>query len=515
MGAVYLARDVRMDRLVAVKIPPPQILADRGLRERFLREAQMTVKVSHECLVQGFSAGEVEGVPYFVMEYVPGRSLQDVLVAEARLSEGRAGALAADVCGALTALHGAGVVHRDIKPDNIRATDDGRVKLVDFGLAVDVTATRMSAAGSVMGTLEYMAPEQHRSALDVDQRSDVFALGATLHHLVTGTPLFQSNVGDLMARIDEIHRQKASESYRPLFVEGGPLSRELAAVLERALRYHPAHRFTSAAELRAAIEAVPSVRMWRGGSDGASDPIAEPAPRRWLPGLVLAAIVLIAAAALQRPAPPLASTLIARAIDHVTEGNLADAVALLDGFAASDPLATSAQSLRADLAAGTVTMFQSQTHDATSAILPIQALGEVRLSGGDQFRLAIRTTFPCWLYVFALDSSGSGGWIFPDAVSSPLSNPLPANTLTWLPSSERERDWYRLDDRRGRDTLFVIGVRQDLPDPADIGRLIVDRPDIDAVMLAHELGRSPGRPAAPVQGCFPDGPVRIFGWRHE
>ncbi len=189
MGAVYLARQPRLNRRVALKLLAPELAGDPAFLDRFAREAQALARLSHPHIVTVFDFGSREGLPYLLMEYVDGMNLRQ-LGRAGRLSPREALALVPQICDALQYAHDEGVVHRDIKPENILIDERGRVKIADFGLAKilrrkpgDVTLT---AAGDVMGTVHYMAPEQLERPLEVDHRADIYALGVVFYEMLTG-----------------------------------------------------------------------------------------------------------------------------------------------------------------------------------------------------------------------------------------------------------------------------------------------------------------------------------------
>ena len=195
MGSVFKARQISLDRVVALKVLPPSIAKDQKFIERFLREARTSAKLNHENIVQGIDAGrdEKSGLYFFAMEFIDGSSLGGVLKQEKILPEKRALEIAREVASALTCAQRAGIVHRDIKPDNILLATDGRVKLADLGLArqTNDSDASITMGGQALGTPYYMPPEQVRGATDLMSiRSDIYSLGATLFHLVVGHPPF-------------------------------------------------------------------------------------------------------------------------------------------------------------------------------------------------------------------------------------------------------------------------------------------------------------------------------------
>ncbi|MFZ1947035.1 MAG: serine/threonine-protein kinase, partial [bacterium] len=183
MAEVYLAEDTRLGRKAALKFLFPQYAVDPDIKQRFAREAQAAAALSHPNIVTIYEVAEYQGRPYIAMEYVDGGSLRDVISVK-DLSTGEFIGLAIQICEGLSAAHRAGIVHRDIKPQNILISRDGRPKISDFGLARFEGSSRITQDGTTVGTLAYMSPEQAK-ATDVDQRADIFSLGAVLYEMIT------------------------------------------------------------------------------------------------------------------------------------------------------------------------------------------------------------------------------------------------------------------------------------------------------------------------------------------
>ncbi|NUR82773.1 MAG: Stk1 family PASTA domain-containing Ser/Thr kinase, partial [Nonomuraea sp.] len=185
MATVYLALDIRLDRTVALKVMHRSLAEDPAFVRRFIGEAKSVASLSHPNVVHVFDQGTDNDIVYLSMEYVPGKTLRDVLRERGRLPAREALEVMIPVLAALGAAHQAGMVHRDVKPENVLLTDDGRVKVVDFGLARAIEATNQTRTGVMIGTIGYMAPEQVTSGV-ADVRSDVYAAGIMLFELVTG-----------------------------------------------------------------------------------------------------------------------------------------------------------------------------------------------------------------------------------------------------------------------------------------------------------------------------------------
>jgi serine/threonine-protein kinase len=187
MAVVELAEDVELRRTVAIKLLADGFARDAEIRKRFLREARLAAGLSHPNVVRVYDAGEHEGRPYFVMEYIEGETLADLVRREGPLEPPRAVELVVQACAGIEAAHVAGLVHRDVKPQNLLMRPDGVLKVVDFGIARPAAGTRLTEVGTVLGSAAYMAPEQ----LDGGQATaaaDVYGLGAVLYELLTARP---------------------------------------------------------------------------------------------------------------------------------------------------------------------------------------------------------------------------------------------------------------------------------------------------------------------------------------
>ena len=192
MGSVYLGHDRALDRAVAIKVIAPELAATAALRERFLREARTVARLRHPNIVAVYSAGETEGVLYFVMEYVPGESLRDRLDRAGRYDDASAVAALRDLARALAYAHGQGIIHRDVKPENVLLdAETGRAMLMDFGVAGAMrqgSDERMTGTGFVVGSPRYMSPEQAAGERDLDGRSDLYSLGLVGYEMLAGEP---------------------------------------------------------------------------------------------------------------------------------------------------------------------------------------------------------------------------------------------------------------------------------------------------------------------------------------
>src|SRR5688572_18202838 len=191
MADVELAHDQVLDRQVAVKLLHTRYADDPSFRERFKREARAAASLNHANMVAVYDTGEEDGRPFIVMEYVAGRSLRDVLRREGVLPQ-RAAEIASDAALALHYSHERGLVHRDVKPANIMVSNEGQVKVTDFGIARAMNAETVTQTAAVFGTAAYIAPEQAQG-LDVDARTDVYSLGVVLYEMLTGQQPFAAD----------------------------------------------------------------------------------------------------------------------------------------------------------------------------------------------------------------------------------------------------------------------------------------------------------------------------------
>jgi predicted Ser/Thr protein kinase len=238
MGAVYKARQIGLDRLVALKILPPEVNQDEAFAERFTREARALAKLNHPNIVSVYDFGQVDGMYYLVMEYVDGVNLRQSLQA-GELKPADALAIVPQICDALQFAHDEGIVHRDIKPENILIDKRGRVKIADFGLAKllghDHAIQTLTATHQVMGTLKYMAPEQMEGAREVDHRADIYSLGVVFYEMLTGElPLGRFAAPSKKVEIDV----------------------RLDDVVLRTLEKEPARRYQHASEVKTEVEAI-------------------------------------------------------------------------------------------------------------------------------------------------------------------------------------------------------------------------------------------------------------------
>jgi eukaryotic-like serine/threonine-protein kinase len=250
MGNVFMARDHRSGELLALKVlPPRRARAEERLLARFRREMEMSQRVAHDHLARTFEAGVFQGVYYIAMEFIPGKTLYQLVNAKEPLAVPRAAALFAEAAAGLDHAHGQGLIHRDLKPSNIMITPNDHAKVLDLGLALmqgETTEARevVGGLGYVVGSMDYIAPEQTENAATVDARADIYGLGCTLYFALTGHPPFPGGTSrEKMLR----HRTQALE---PLTQVNPLVPEPFAALVERMMAKKPEQRMPSAAAVR-------------------------------------------------------------------------------------------------------------------------------------------------------------------------------------------------------------------------------------------------------------------------
>ncbi|MDH6502533.1 protein kinase [Streptomyces sp. SAI-149] len=252
MAEVHLAHDLRLDRSVAVKTPRTDLAHDPALQERFRREAQSTASLNHPAIAAVYDTGEHFSygapLPYLVMEYVDGTTLREALYSGSPLTVERALEVTAGVLEALGHSHQHGIVHRDIKPANVMVTWSGQVKVMDFGIARDARDVGMTQTSMVIGTAQYLSPEQAMGHA-IDARSDLYSVGCLLYELLTLRTPF---TGDSPMAVMYQHVQ---EEPRPPSLYNPEVGPQVDAIVLRALTKDPAYRYQSAQEMLADVEA--------------------------------------------------------------------------------------------------------------------------------------------------------------------------------------------------------------------------------------------------------------------
>jgi serine/threonine protein kinase len=253
MGSVYLAVDARTGQHRAVKVlPPKKAKAEERLLARFQREMALSQRVSHSYIAKTYDAGVWQGVYYIAMEYIPGQSLHRLVTSTGPLNAARAARLFSEVAAALDHAHAMGVIHRDLKPSNIMVTPKDHAKVLDLGLALmegeEGALEVVGGKGYVVGSADYMAPEQSYDSTAVDGRTDIYALGCTLYFALCGSPPFG---GQTSKEKIQAHRHQEPN---PVQWRNPAIPDEFAALVHKMLEKKPEARFASMAAVREALK---------------------------------------------------------------------------------------------------------------------------------------------------------------------------------------------------------------------------------------------------------------------
>src|SRR6266852_6000181 len=294
MGAVYKARDTELDRIVALKLIRPELATNPQILKRFKQELILARQVTHKNVIRIFDLGQSDGIKFITMDFVEGWDLRQVLLEKGKLAPEQAARTMLQICRALEAAHAEGVIHRDLKPQNIMLDASGRVYVMDFGIARSAYLPGMTQTGALIGTPEYMSPEQGRGET-LTERSDLFSMGIIFYELLTGKSPYHSDtpLATLWKRM--------TEKVTPPVVLDPTLPQALSNIVVKALEIEPKNRFASAREMAQQLE------IWLGPSEGSST-IIVPAPRTaayWKWASAALAILLVASVALRfnRPKP--------------------------------------------------------------------------------------------------------------------------------------------------------------------------------------------------------------------
>jgi len=245
MADVFLARDLLLDRPVAIKVLFDQFSKDQQFVERFRREAQRAANLNHPNIVSVFDWGEESGTYFIVMEYVEGRSLAEIIRTEGSIHPDKVAEISSEVATALSFAHRNGIVHRDVKPGNVLVSPNGHIKVADFGIARALAnvQSELTQAGTVMGTATYISPEQAQG-MEVDPRSDLYSLGVMIYEMLSGHPPF---TGETPVAVAYQHVQDSPVSLR---ASGVSIAESLEAVTMKLLAKNPVNRYPTAEDLR-------------------------------------------------------------------------------------------------------------------------------------------------------------------------------------------------------------------------------------------------------------------------
>jgi len=300
MGAVYKAHDLEVDRAVGLKVIRPDLAGNPAILARFKQELILARQVTHKNIIRIYDLSEAEGVKFITMEFIEGEDLRTILTSKGKLTPDEAIGIMRQACTGLQAAHAEGVIHRDLKPSNIMRDGAGRVVIMDFGLAKTVASDGMTQTGMMIGTMEYMSPEQAMGA-ELDARSDIFAVGLIFYELITGNMPYRADsaIASLVKR--------TQERAVPLQEVDPTVPAAVSHIVSKCLERDPKNRYSSVQELIDDLDVaqgkVPGQVALRGPhapTEGAPSPaIPQPAvgtmaglPRKWL--VIAAAVLLVA-----------------------------------------------------------------------------------------------------------------------------------------------------------------------------------------------------------------------------
>ena len=289
MGAVYQARDIELNRTVALKVIRPDLAGNQSIIDRFKQELILATQVTHRNVVRIYDLGESDGVKFITMEFVEGQDLRSLIFDKTKLPPAEAVEIMQQVCRALEAAHAVGVIHRDLKPQNIMRDVNGRIVVMDFGLARTLGGDGMTQSGALVGTMEYMSPEQ-ALAKELDQRSDIFSLGVIFYELLSGAIPFRADSA-LASLI-----KRTQERVVPVSELDATIPAPLSAIVSRCLERDLDVRYQSASALLADLDA------WQGKRPLSQAPLSvviEPPGARqrrtpWLLGGAAALVLVLA-----------------------------------------------------------------------------------------------------------------------------------------------------------------------------------------------------------------------------
>ncbi|HUK24869.1 MAG TPA: tetratricopeptide repeat protein [Terriglobales bacterium] len=267
MGAVYKAQDRELNRVVALKVIRPELARNPAIVERFKQELRLSHQVTHKNVIRIYDLGESNGTKFITMEFIEGQDLRSLIYEKKKFPAAEAVDVMQQVCRALEAAHSVGVIHRDLKPQNIIRDNAGRVVVMDFGLARTVGGDGMTQTGALVGTMEYMSPEQALGK-ELDQRSDLFALGLIFYELLTGKMPFQADsaIASLLKR--------TQERAVPVSDHDAAIPGNLSGIVSKCLERDPAQRYQNAGEILNDLEA------WEGKRAAATLKF-EPSEKPW------------------------------------------------------------------------------------------------------------------------------------------------------------------------------------------------------------------------------------------
>jgi tetratricopeptide (TPR) repeat protein/predicted Ser/Thr protein kinase len=286
MGAVYKARDLELDRMVALKVIRPELAKNPAIIDRFKQELLLSQRVTHRNVIRIYDLGEGDGVKFITMEYIEGRDLRSLIFERKKFPPGEAVDIMRQVCLALDAAHSVGIIHRDLKPQNVMIDGSGRVLVMDFGLARTLEGDGMTQTGALVGTMEYMSPEQ-ALAQELDQRSDIFSAGLIFYEMLTGQMPFRAD--SALASLIRRTQERAT----PISSHDASFPQNLSKIVSKCLERDPAARYQNAPQLLNDLEAWEGNRAAGAVAFESVKPWAQDIPWPRI-GVGVAAIILAA-----------------------------------------------------------------------------------------------------------------------------------------------------------------------------------------------------------------------------
>jgi len=285
MGAVYKARDLELDRMVALKVIRPDLAKNPAIIDRFKQELRLSQRVTHRNVIRIYDLGEGDGVKFITMEYIEGHDLRTLIHQRKKFPPEEAVAIMEQVCLALDAAHSVGVIHRDLKPQNVMQDASGRVLVMDFGLARTFEGDGMTQTGALVGTMEYMSPEQ-ALAKELDQRSDIFSAGLIFYELLTGQMPYHADSA-LASLI-----RRTQERAKPISEHDASFPQNLSNIVSKCLERDPANRYQSSKHLLADLDAWHGKRAAGAIAFESVKPWGQTVPWQWIGGI--AAVLILA-----------------------------------------------------------------------------------------------------------------------------------------------------------------------------------------------------------------------------
>jgi eukaryotic-like serine/threonine-protein kinase len=287
MGAVYKAKDLEMDRMVALKVIRPDLARNSSIVDRFKQELRLSHQVTHKNVIRIYDLGESDGVKFITMEFIEGQDLRSLIQEKQKFTPEASVEIMVQVCQALEAAHSVGVIHRDLKPQNIMRDASGRILVMDFGLARTIEGDGMTQTGALVGTMDYMSPEQALGK-ELDQRSDIFALGLIFYELLTGKMPFKAD--SALASLIKRTQERAV----PVSSHDAEIPAQLSGIVSKCLENDATLRYQKTSEI------ISDLEVWQGKRAGATlgfqlsaKPWGQTVPWPLLGGIVAAVALAI------------------------------------------------------------------------------------------------------------------------------------------------------------------------------------------------------------------------------